>query len=72
MLEPFGEDRADLRAGIISSTIANVNRDPKKSQPFAAKDFMPDWSKANKPKPKLDAERSKQLTNLMLQSGKPK
>lgn len=41
-LEPFGEERADLRAGIVASTVANVNRDPKKQKkPFAAQDFMP-------------------------------
>ena len=27
-LEPFGEERADLRAGIVASTVANVNRAP--------------------------------------------
>ena len=44
-LEPFGEDRADLRAGIIASTVANAHRDPKKS-PFKPQDFMPDYEKA--------------------------
>lgn len=41
-IEPFGEERADMRAGIIASVIANVNRDPKRrSQPFTPQDFMP-------------------------------
>jgi len=41
-LEPFGEDRADLRAGIIASTIANVHRDSKKRRkPYTPQDFMP-------------------------------
>lgn len=40
-VEPFGEERADLRAALISSVIANVNRDPKKrSKPFDVTDFM--------------------------------
>jgi hypothetical protein len=39
-IEPFGEQRADLRAGIISSTIANVNRG-KGQKAFSATDFMP-------------------------------
>lgn len=40
--EPFGPDRADLRAGIIASTIANAHRDSKRRpMPFSAKDFMP-------------------------------
>ena len=47
-IEPFGEERADVRAGIIASVIANVNRDAKKrSQPFAPSDFMPFREKAD-------------------------
>lgn len=41
-LEPFGEERADLRSGIIASVLANVNRDAKKHpKPFTPQDFMP-------------------------------
>lgn len=40
-LEPWGEERADLRAGIVASTIANVNRSPKRKKPYAPEDFMP-------------------------------
>ncbi len=43
-LEPFGEWRGDLRAGIVASTIANVNR-KKDSKPFKASDFMPEFGK---------------------------
>lgn len=39
-LEPWGEDRADLRAGIIASTMANSMRG-KKGKPFKPQDFMP-------------------------------
>lgn len=43
-LEPFGEERADLRAGIIASTMANTARDPKKhSKPFEPREFMPQF-----------------------------
>lgn len=38
-LEPFGEERADLRSGIVASTIANVNRG-KDVKPFSPADFM--------------------------------
>jgi hypothetical protein len=38
-LEPFGDERADLRAGIISSTIANANSNHR----FKPSDFMPDF-----------------------------
>jgi hypothetical protein len=44
LLEPFGERRADLRAAIIASTIANANRDKdKKPEPFTPHDFMPNY-----------------------------
>lgn len=41
-INPWGEDRADLRSGVIASVIANVNRDQKRRpSPFMPKDFMP-------------------------------
>ena len=43
-LEPFGEDRADLRAGIVASTVANVFRKSGTS-PYKAQDFMPRFEK---------------------------
>jgi hypothetical protein len=45
-LEPFGEERADLRMAILASLIANVNRDPKKKPtPYEVSDFMPQFEK---------------------------
>ena len=41
-VDPWGEWRADLRSGVIASTIANVNRG-KKAEAFTPKDFMPYW-----------------------------
>ena len=38
-LEPFGEERADLRSGVVASTIANVNRE-KKQKPYKPEDFL--------------------------------
>ena len=39
-LEPFGPERDDLRAGVVASTIANVNRDPKRQRtPFTPDQF---------------------------------
>lgn len=40
-LEPFGPERGDLQAGIVASTVANVNRDPKKTKAFKPEDFLP-------------------------------
>lgn len=39
-IDPWGPARADLAAGIVASTIANVNRDPKRGEPFRPSDFM--------------------------------
>ena len=38
-LDPWGQERSDLRAGIVASTIANVYRG--KRRPLQPKDFMP-------------------------------
>lgn len=43
-LEPYGPERADLRAGIVAATVANVHRDPK-SKPFAPSAFMPEFDR---------------------------
>lgn len=40
LVEPIGEYRADLRAGIVASTVANVNR-PKGRRAYSPEDFMP-------------------------------
>lgn len=41
-VEPFGEVRGDIQAAVIASTVANVNRDPKRrSKPFGLDLFMP-------------------------------
>ena len=39
-LSPWGDERADLRAGIIASTVANVHRD-RKSRSYKPADFIP-------------------------------
>ncbi len=48
-LEPFGEERADLRAAIIATTVANAARDPKRRRrPFRPADFMPRFRERGK------------------------
>lgn len=40
-IEPWGSELANLNAGIIASTIANCNRDPKRRrEPWIARNFM--------------------------------
>lgn len=43
-LEPFGEERADLRSAIIAVTMANAWRG-KGSRAFKIEDFMPEFDK---------------------------
>ncbi len=47
--DPWGPERADLNAGIISATIANVNRG-KNQKAYAPKDFMPEYGKKQRRK----------------------
>ena len=42
VIEPFGEEIADMRHGIAVAALANVNRDYKRRrEPFEAEDFIP-------------------------------
>ena len=43
-IEPWGEERADLRTGILASLIANIHR-RKGSARLLPRDFMPDFEK---------------------------
>jgi hypothetical protein len=43
-LEPFGDRRGDLLAGMICSTVANYLQGPK-GKPRKPVDFMIDWDK---------------------------
>ena len=47
-IEPWGEGQGFHQAGIIASTIANVNR-KKNSSPFKAVDFIPDFEEKYRP-----------------------
>lgn len=63
-VEPWGEDRADLRAGIVASTVANCNR-AKDSEPFTPADFMPYVER--EPEPEMtDEQRSDAIAALLM------
>lgn len=48
-LDPFGEERADLRMGMLMALIANVNRDPqKRKEAYTAEEFMPKFGEEYK------------------------
>lgn len=38
-ISPIGDERDDLRAGIVASTVANCHR--SRREPFTPQDFMP-------------------------------
>ena len=44
-LEPFGEERADFRAGIISAVVANCLARKRGRPAFHPSDFMPNFEK---------------------------
>ncbi len=57
-IEPFGEEPANLRHGILTSVLANAHRDAKKQpQPFKPEDFMPKFDQ-----PRADNESKWQAT----------
>lgn len=55
-LEPWGEERADLRSGIIAATFANAHR-AKGAKPAKAEDFMPDFDGRRKQRNMMEAFR---------------
>ena len=55
-LEPFGEGVADLRHGIATATLANVNRNAdRRGDPFRAEEFIP-WHPVNLAKKEGEGE----------------
>ncbi len=60
-LEPFGDERADLRAGIIASTVANSNRG-KRGETRKPTDFMPFRTAAEDRRKALDRPEPKELS----------
>jgi len=41
-IEPFGEDRADIRTAYAAAVTYNVNR-PRRARGLRPKDFIPNW-----------------------------
>jgi hypothetical protein len=70
-LEPFGEYPANYRAGIVSSVIANVNRDgTKHPEPYKASDFIPNWS-GEQSTPQKAFHRDPAMTMLLRKAMRP-
>ena len=62
--EPWGEDRADLRAGIIASTLANIHRG-RDGHVFTPVDFMPYTKRAVEESYISDDEIERRVNNFM-------
>lgn len=60
-IEPFGERRADLRAGMNCATTANVHR--TREQPYPPSDFMLPWEPARE---KVEQTPEQQLEMMLL------
>lgn len=69
-LEPFGEWRGDFRAGVIASTVFNVNR-CKNAKARTALDFMPLIERPEKPQPSVSELRAKLMQWLPPKPAQP-
>lgn len=49
-IEPFGEWRADLRAGIVASTFVNLHR-PRGRRALSPQEFMPRFGESRRQSP---------------------
>jgi hypothetical protein len=61
MIEPFGEGRLNLSLGNFAALTANINRDPKRGEPFALEDFVPFHQKAPLPPPRQPTRTQRSL-----------
>ena len=61
-LDPWTEDRADLRAGIVAATVANANSTKGKFRP---RDFMVDYSKRHSEREPKTSEQIKHVAMLI-------
>ena len=62
-IEPFGEERADLRAAIVSATIANCTARGKGKPAFRPSQFMPEFGP---PKPRRVMSPEAQLQQMIM------
>lgn len=63
LLDPFGAERADWRAGMVAATIANVNRG-RTTRPYHPRDFMPSF-RPRPPEPVQTVEEQQQILGLV-------
>lgn len=62
-LEPFGEERADLRMATLAALLAEINRDrTRNKKPFTPEDFMPRFGPPVVPEPEPETLLNKMTT----------
>ena len=61
-LEPWGQERGDLRAGIVASVIANTQRG--KGKAFTPQDFMPQFEAPKRKKKKQTPQEMQSILRL--------
>jgi hypothetical protein len=64
-IEPFGEERADLRMAIVACTIANANRG-KGQKAFKVDDFMPKFE----PRKRQTPQQMSRMLNMIAKANK--
>ena len=69
-LEPFGEERADLRAGIVASVIANCLARGRGKPAFKPRDFMPRFKEPTQRETKTSIHYQQALMITRLFGGK--
>jgi hypothetical protein len=53
VVEPFGDGRGDIQAGVVASTIANIHR-TKNARPYKPTDFVPRYGEPPPREPTAD------------------
>lgn len=73
-IEPFGEERGDLRIGILCSLVANALGGGKGGKALPPSEFMPDFkgTRALEAAKKQSVEEQKNLLLQLVQMTKPK
>jgi hypothetical protein len=68
-MEPWGEERADLRAGIVAATIANLFR--RKGRTLKPRDFMPKFKRVRKVQTVDEMRKALEVFSTMSKGPKP-
>lgn len=64
-IEPFGENRADLRTGILAAVTANCHVRKQGQRAFQPRDFMPNFEQRKQAGPKEHLQAFTHLTRMM-------